>query len=751
MSNELDKFVLQYSVDMKDAVTRLEQLQAKVVKTNQVTNKGLQEFKEFGTGAANEIGKLIPGIDKVASSVGLMSAQFVAASAAIAVLAVGVKSVMALREQFGQQRIQGMDNGVSGLRMEEYQRKFVRTTGGNVSRDLAATEIGKFSEKLKAAYADPSRMGTEFRQLQMLGVDPGKRGQAPTGLNQAMTTLGSTFAKLKPEQVQGFAKTIGMNADFALALKELGPSIGTVTELTQDEITKRGQAEATLLKFNTELAKLNESFNNLEISLGIKLIPAFNELIKIVDKIVNLIPKAAAPAFNLAKGTVQTMRKKDANIFEKYDPRIAAISTLFHKAKTFFGPKDRPGESSVSTGTIHRDSQGKIVNQATAASQDKKTADKLLDGLDERNREGAKNAAGMQLAINMFAGAVATFANAVDERQAWAAWAGEVGRASLGGDGTEAAPTGLSMPRGLVNPYQTGSNPTYPENPATKYDKFFEAEAARNSGVKGMSVDLLKSIAREESRFNPNAKSGKGANGLMQVMQSSATPGANLADPATNIKEGAKIIADFLKMANGDVHKALTMYHGGTDPNNWGPLTRAYPGKVLGPQGAQSYPADTAQRNADTSGGESRSTMQLRQVQNSIEARLGIKPGQLAIGNVSSGDADWAAQQMKNGVKNGIIGIKKELSGYIPEQSKRAKLMQELRDQESGLRMLNMYSGQAVANAAPGERSITVGERAIIINVMDAHDPSVMGQVIEGHLQNTMGEILNNAADGRVY
>ncbi len=36
----------------------------------------------------------------------------------------------------------------------------------------------------------------------------------------------------------------------------------------------------------------------------------------------------------------------------------------------------------------------------------------------------------MKLAINMFAGAVASFANAIDENQAIAAWAGEVGRAS---------------------------------------------------------------------------------------------------------------------------------------------------------------------------------------------------------------------------------------------------------------------------------------------------------------------------------
>lgn len=40
-------------------------------------------------------------------------------------------------------------------------------------------------------------------------------------------------------------------------------------------------------------------------------------------------------------------------------------------------------------------------------------------------------------------------------------------------------------------------------------------------------------------------------------------------------------MSDDLKASGGDVIKALKMYHGGTNIQQWGPKTQAYPGKVL--------------------------------------------------------------------------------------------------------------------------------------------------------------------------
>lgn len=60
MASELDKFVLQYSVDLKDAIQRLEQLNEKVKKTNEEASHGRKEFEEFASGASDELARIIP-------------------------------------------------------------------------------------------------------------------------------------------------------------------------------------------------------------------------------------------------------------------------------------------------------------------------------------------------------------------------------------------------------------------------------------------------------------------------------------------------------------------------------------------------------------------------------------------------------------------------------------------------------------------------------------------------------------------
>ncbi|MGQ4806654.1 hypothetical protein, partial [Escherichia coli] len=101
--------------------------------------------------------------------------------------------------------------------------------------------------------------------------------------------------------------------DFALTLAKLGASVGSVTELTEAEINKRKESEASLLKFNNELATLNEKFTELEISLGEHLLPAFTKIIEVVRQIVDLIPKdSAAKVSNVAAKQADFITGKEA-------------------------------------------------------------------------------------------------------------------------------------------------------------------------------------------------------------------------------------------------------------------------------------------------------------------------------------------------------------------------------------------------------------------------------------------------------
>jgi soluble lytic murein transglycosylase-like protein len=101
---------------------------------------------------------------------------------------------------------------------------------------------------------------------------------------------------------------------------------------------------------------------------------------------------------------------------------------------------------------------------------------------------------------------------------------------------------------------------------------------------------LLHAVIAVESAYNPQAKSPKGATGLMQLMPDTAKRYGvtDLLNPLENLRAGARYLRDLLGMFNNNLKLVLAAYNAGEGavirsgnaiPNY--PETRSYVPRVL--------------------------------------------------------------------------------------------------------------------------------------------------------------------------
>ena len=117
--------------------------------------------------------------------------------------------------------------------------------------------------------------------------------------------------------------------------------------------------------------------------------------------------------------------------------------------------------------------------------------------------------------------------------------------------------------------------------------KSMAVDAAQKNGV---DPAVFQSLIHTESGWNPNAQSNKGAQGLAQLMPSTAASlgVTNPLDPAQSLQGGAKYLKQMLDMFGNDYTKAVAAYNAGPGAvqraNGIPPYqeTMSYVRKVLG-------------------------------------------------------------------------------------------------------------------------------------------------------------------------
>jgi soluble lytic murein transglycosylase-like protein len=95
-----------------------------------------------------------------------------------------------------------------------------------------------------------------------------------------------------------------------------------------------------------------------------------------------------------------------------------------------------------------------------------------------------------------------------------------------------------------------------------RFEPFVLEHAARNN----LRPDLVRAVIQVESGFNPQARSPKGAMGLMQLMPSTARALGvrNPYDPDENIRGGTAYLRQLLDKYDGDEQLALAAYNAGS-------------------------------------------------------------------------------------------------------------------------------------------------------------------------------------------
>jgi soluble lytic murein transglycosylase-like protein len=119
------------------------------------------------------------------------------------------------------------------------------------------------------------------------------------------------------------------------------------------------------------------------------------------------------------------------------------------------------------------------------------------------------------------------------------------------------------------------------------YPRYFQEEIAARSAAHGADPRLVLSIMREESRFEPRARSAASARGLLQLIITTArdvgkalglmdVASEDLYDPAVAIRIGSRYVADLQREFAGDPYKTAAAYNAG--PNQAKLWARLAPG-----------------------------------------------------------------------------------------------------------------------------------------------------------------------------
>ncbi len=725
MSDELDKFVLKYEVQMSDAIERLEKLHEKTKKIEEDSDKAGKSLKTFASGASDELGKMLPMVNMISNAVKTMGAEFAVAGLAIGVVAGAVSAAMTARTQFNAQRVQGRDSGVSGVRMEDLQRKLV---GGNVTRDNVAEGLKSQADLMRDAQSDITGMNDANIKLRMMGFKVRGANGRPLSQMDLLKQQGTKWAGMSDANVMADAKMLGMNPDLALSIKNQGRNIGK-SGLTKEEIESYDKGSEATQKLNKDLAQFNEQLHELSVTVGTEILPKFGAWVSALGN----------GAKELNDGL--KMSKEDKKRQLDIETQIKGDNAKAHGWGWSDGKSDSAYDADVA-----RQALAKMKEQDAKAAEDKAKADAknqgkakdsttdLLEAKDQNNEDFQQTTTDFQTAVNMFAASVQSMSGALSQQEIML-------NLFRGTGGTLTSQPGSA---GGTSGQPTGSGGNIASR--GKYGAMF-AQVEKELGLKPGSLSSISSV--ENQPQDPKAKSNMGATGLMQVMPANfkSLGITDATDPLQNIRGGGKLYAQYLKMYNGDERQALAAYNIGLNQQKQ-KLARVqqYATDVLSNRpGSQSAATGEHQLNAQERlmVAQDRSKLlgkPVSQIVNQGDTQgdlYRIKAYQLRQAQV----AQQVAQAKLEGITHAPPGSLIP-NGAIARASMEAKAASATVTRLTQSQDQNLYTrpGGATDLTKNVPQQITISAP---ITIVGAHDAEATGKAVASHLNGEVANVVN--------
>ncbi len=136
--------------------------------------------------------------------------------------------------------------------------------------------------------------------------------------------------------------------------------------------------------------------------------------------------------------------------------------------------------------------------------------------------------------------------------------------------------------RSLVPPEVALTPPADGAMPKLDGKEAYRRIARSVAGELGLPFELVDAVMRVESNYNPLASGGDGEVGLMQVMPPTAKmlgfsgTKLELADPETNIRLGARYLAEAWRLGDRDICTAVMKYRAGWRETRFSVLSVRY-------------------------------------------------------------------------------------------------------------------------------------------------------------------------------